>query len=109
MGLEHPARRQMRGADQPGLVGIVADRHEIDRYLVGLEDHRRAADGELADAAPAEAAAHDDAFGVAPGLELEEAADDERELLREILDRALQDPGRLRIALGQQGSRASSC
>ena len=30
MALEHPARRQMGRADQPGLVGMVADRHEID-------------------------------------------------------------------------------
>ena len=100
--LEHPPRRQMRGADQAGFVRIVADRHQVDRDLVGLEDHRRAADGELADPAGAEAAADHDPFGVAPGLELEKAPDDEGELLRKILDRALQDAGRLRIAFDQQ-------
>ena len=102
VGLEHPTRRQMRGADQAGLVGVVADRHEIDGHLVGLQDHGRAPDRKLADAAGAEAASDHDPLGVAPGLELEEAADDERKLLREVLDRALHDAGRLRIALGQQ-------
>ena len=50
----------------------------------------------------AEAAANHDPFGIAPGLELEVAPDDERKLLREILDRALHDAGRFGIALGQQ-------
>ena len=70
--------------------------------VVGLEDDRGAADRQLADAARAKAAADHDALGVAPGLELEEAADDQRELLGEILDRALHDAGRFRVALGQQ-------
>ena len=35
-------------------------------------------------------------------LSLEEAADDQRQLLREILDRALHDAGGFGIALGQQ-------
>ena len=100
MRLEHPARRQMGGADQARLVRVVTDRHELDGYLVGLEDDGRAADRKLADAAGAEAAADHDPFGVAPGLELEEAADDDRELLGEILNRALDDAGRLRIAFG---------
>ena len=102
MRLEHPARRQMRGADQAGFVRIVADRHQVDRHLVGFEDHRRPADGELADPAGAEAAADHDPFGVAPGLELEKSTDDQGKLLRKILDRALQDAGRLRIAFDQQ-------
>ena len=96
------ARRQMRGADQAGFVGIVADRLQVDCDLVGLEDDAGAADRQLADTAGAEAAADHDALGVAPGLRLEEAADDERQLLREILDRALHDGRRLEVALGEQ-------
>jgi hypothetical protein len=38
MGLEHPFGRQMRGTDQAGLVGFMADRHQIDGHLVGFED-----------------------------------------------------------------------
>src|SRR5262245_10147513 len=92
----------MRRADEAGFVGIAADRHEVDRHLVGLEDDRSTTDGELAVAAVTKAAAHDDPFRVAPSLELEETANDERQLLREVLDRPLQDPGRLRIAFGEQ-------
>ncbi len=61
-----------------------------------------AADHQFADAAGAEAAADHDPLGVLPALELEEAADDQRQLLREILDRALHDAGGLGVALGQQ-------
>src|SRR5262249_55464019 len=100
--LEHPWWGQMRGTDEARFVGIAADRHEVDGHLVGLEDDSGATDGELAVAAVAKAAAYDDAFGIAPSLELEETANDERELLREVLDRALQDTGSLRIAFGEQ-------
>ncbi len=68
------------GADQPCLVRIIADGLEIDCDLVSLEDHRRASDRKLADSAGAEAAADHDSFGVAPDLELEEAADNDGEL-----------------------------
>ena len=50
----------------------------------------------------AKASAHHDAFGIAPRLELEEAPDDERELLGEVLDRPLHDAGRLGITLDEQ-------
>ncbi len=109
MRLEHPARREVCGAEQTCLVGIVADRQKIDRHLVGREDDGGAADGELTHATGTKAAAHDDTFGIAPGLELEETADDECELLREILDRPLQNTGRFRIALDEQRVRASFC
>src|SRR5262249_10368082 len=100
--LEHPARRQMHGSNQAGFVGVVADGHEIDRHLVRFEDHGCATDGELADPAGAKAAADDDPFRIAPRLEFEEAADDEGELLREVLDCALQDPGGLWVSLREQ-------
>src|SRR5262249_52308103 len=58
--------------------------------------------GEVADPAGAEAATHDDSFGIAPGLELEEAANDERQLLGEVLDCALHDTGGLGIARREQ-------
>jgi hypothetical protein len=56
------------GTDWARLVGIVADRHEIDGELVGLQDHSRASDRELADTTSAEASADDDAFGTAPSF-----------------------------------------
>src|SRR6476646_2469542 len=99
---EHPARRQMHGANQAGFVGIVADGHEIDDHLLRFEYHGCTTDGELADPAGAKAAADDDLFRIAPRLELEEAADDEGELLREVLDCALHDPGGLEVSLREK-------
>src|SRR5262245_65469049 len=92
----------MRCADQARFVGVAADRHEVDRHLVSLEDDGSATDRELAVAAVTKTAAHDAAFGIAPSLELEETANDERELQREIFDRALHDNGSLRIAFAEQ-------
>lgn len=103
VGFEYPWRCQMHGADQAGFVGIATDRNEVNRHLVGFQNHGGAADGELAHPAGAKAAAYDDPFGIAPRLELEETADDERKLLCEILDCPLDDTGRLRIAFGEQG------
>jgi hypothetical protein len=67
-----------------------------------LEDDTGAGDREPADAAGAKPAAHHDALGIAPGLELEEAADDERQLLREILDRPLQHARRVGVPFGHE-------
>src|SRR5712671_2925919 len=98
MAGEDPGRRQVDRADEAGLVGMVLDRHQVDVDAVGLEQHRGAADGELADAARAEAAADGDALGAAPGLEAQEAPGDAGELLGEFLDGALDQAGRLGIA-----------
>ena len=58
---EDPGRRQMDRADQAGLVGMVADRPQLDVVAVlALEQHGGAADRELADAAGAQAAADRD-------------------------------------------------
>src|SRR5579884_3878414 len=102
MAFEHPQRRQMRGADEPRLVGIGMNRRQVDVGFLGLEEGGGAPDRELANAAVPEASAHRDPFGVPPRLELREAADDVRELLRELLDRALYDARGLGIALGDE-------
>ncbi len=102
MAGEDPGRREVGGADEAGLVGMVADRRELDVDAGRLQQHRGAADRELADAALAQAAADHDALGVAPALQAQEAADHGRELLGEILDRALDDAGRLRVALDEE-------
>ena len=57
----------------------------------------------------AKAAADHDALGAGPRLELEKAADHQRQLLREILDRALHHAGGFGVALGRASRRASSC
>ena len=59
----------MRRADEPGLVRMVADRHERDVDARRFQQHRGAADRELADAALAQAATDRDALGVAPAFE----------------------------------------
>ncbi len=56
----------MGGPDQAGLVGIVADRLEIDVDALAFEQHGRAADGQLTDPAAAEAATDDETFSIAP-------------------------------------------
>src|SRR5262249_27033798 len=52
--------------------------------------------------AGAGSAAHHDPFGIAPRFELEEMADDERKLLREILNRPLHNAGGLGVPLCEQ-------
>ena len=93
----------MRGAEQAGFIRIAAYQLEIDVDLVGLQQQARPAHGQFADAAAAEATANDEAFGVAPALEAQEASNDERELLRKLLDGALHDPRRFGFAVRQQG------
>ena len=62
----------------------------------------RTPDHQLADPARPEAAADHDALGVLPAFQLEEAPDHQRQLLREILDRAMQNAGSLGVALAEQ-------
>ena len=101
MPLEDPGRRKMQAADQRRLVGIVADQHHVDLDAVGLEDEVGARDRQFADAALAKAAAHRDALGAGPGLGLEEAPHHHRELLRVLLDRALDHGGGFGVAFLQ--------
>ena len=65
--------------------------------------------GQLADAAGAKSAADDEALRVAPLLQPQEAANDLGELLGEVLDRALDDAGRLGLAAPPGCRPASSC
>ena len=101
MTTEDPRRREVNGTDQSRLVRVIADPHDLDVDLLGGEDRGGARDRELADATEAEAAADRDALGVLPALELRESPDHERELLREILDRALHHGSRFGVALVQ--------
>ena len=102
MRLEHPFRREMRGADQPGFVRVIAHRNELDGNLVRFKDHRSAPDNQFANPARAEPATDHDALGILPALQLEIASDHQRELLRKVLDCTLHDASRLGVALGEQ-------
>ena len=62
----------MQRADQAGVIGMKADRHQIDVEILGLEDDVGAGDGEFADPALPKAAADHDALGIGPRLGLEE-------------------------------------
>ena len=91
----------MDRTDQACLVRMMADGHEIDIDLVGFEDHGRATDGKLADAAIPQSAADDDPLGVAPRLLAQEAPHHGGKLLRELLDRAVHQAGRLGFSADQ--------
>jgi hypothetical protein len=80
----------------------MVDRSERDIEPVGFQDHPSPADRHLPYPALTETSAHRDAFRIPPVFELEKLSDDQRELLREFLDRALHDACRLRIAVGEQ-------
>ena len=60
----------MQAADQPGMVGIEPDRHQIDLKPFGFQQDFGAGDRQFADPALPEAAADHDAFGAGPGLGL---------------------------------------
>src|SRR5262245_8845955 len=79
-----------------------ADGTEVDRLALGLQQDGRPPDDQLTDPAGAEPAADHDALGVLPALRLHEAADHARQLLGEVLDRAVHDTRRLVIALRQE-------
>jgi hypothetical protein len=101
VAFEDPGRRKLHHADQPCVIRIVADRHEIDPDIICLEQNLRAADGELADAVFAHPAADNDALGFLPGLFLQERTDDEGKFLRKILDDGVHDSGFRGVAFGQ--------
>ena len=100
--LEQPFGREMGGADQARLIRIVADRHQVDRDTIGLEDEGCAADRQFTDAAAAETAADHQTLRILPGFEFEKPPNDEREFLREILDGGVHDAGRFRVAFGER-------
>jgi len=79
----------MQAADQAGIVGVKADRHQIDFETFGLQDDVGARDREFADPALPETAADHDAFGIGPGPGLEKPLRHMGQFLRELLDRAV--------------------
>src|SRR6266540_3071918 len=83
----------MRRPDQTGLVGMVVDRLDIDLHTFCFQDHPGASDRQFPDLPLAHAPADEDAFRIAPGLRLQEPANDERELLGKIFDRTLHEAG----------------
>ena len=102
IGFEDPFRREMGAADQPGLVRVMAHRHQLDRIAFGLQDDAGPRDRELADPALPEAAADDDALDRAPGLLPQEASDDEGERLGEALDSREHQRRLACLTLGEQ-------
>src|SRR5882757_9833089 len=103
VGLKNPGWRQMQRTEQAGIVGVKTDRHQIDLEVVVLENDLGPGDRELAEPAFAKSAADHDTLGLRPGLGLEEAARHIGQLLRKILDRAVQDRGSLQIVADQDG------
>ena len=89
----------MHAADQSRVVRLVVDRMQLHVEAVGFQSDGGATDGKLADPALAQAAADHDALGVFPSFESQETTDDLGELLRELLDGALDDSGGFRVPL----------
>jgi len=83
----------MQRADQAGVIGMKADRHQVDLEILRFKDDVGAGDGEFADPALAEAAADHDALGVGPRLGLEESPRHIGQFLGELLDRAVHQRG----------------
>src|SRR5262249_62209627 len=88
----------MGGSAQARRVRVITDGDEVERHLVGFENYPGAADDQFADAAGAETAADGQARSVAPRLQLQKATDHTRNVLGEILDRPLHNPGCLGFA-----------
>src|SRR5579883_204136 len=99
---EYPSRRQVSGPDEAGLVGMKADRDEVDIGAIRLQQHGGSTDGDLADAAVAEPAADHDTLCAAPCLEAKKPLGDGCEFLGKILYRSVHDTGRFHVAGGQE-------
>ena len=89
MAFKDPRRRQVQRADQAGVIGIKADRHQIDVKIFRLEDDVGAGNRELTDPALPKTAADHDTLGIGPRLGLEEPPRHIGQLLREFLDCAM--------------------
>ena len=92
----------MQRADQAGVIGMKADRHQIDVEILRLEDDVGAGDGDLADPALPKTAANHDALGIGPRLGLEEPPRHIGQLLGEFLDRAMHQGGGADIGADQR-------
>jgi hypothetical protein len=84
---------------------MIADRLQVDLDVVIAQDHARAPDRQLTDAATAKPATDDETLRVAPVLQPHEPANDLGELLRILLDRRLNGAGRLRVPLHENRSQ----
>src|SRR5262245_33854058 len=91
----------MQRADQAGIVGMEADRHQVDLEILRLQHDLGTRNRQLPHPALAEAAADHDPLGLRPRLGLEEAPRDIGKLLREFLDRAVHDGGSLDVVADQ--------
>ena len=92
----------MGGAEQPGFIGVAANELEIEVGALSLQEHGASPDRQLSDPAGAEATADHQAFGIAPVLEPQKAADNRGELLGKFFDGALHDAGSFRVTLNQE-------
>ena len=92
----------MRAANQTGLVGMMADRHEVEIAPVRPQDDGGTRDRKLADPALAEAPADHDALDLGPALQPGETADDEGQRLGKAFDGTVHQCSRPRIALLDQ-------
>src|SRR5205807_2320824 len=89
MGFQYPGWRQMKTADQPGVVRMKADRQQIDFEALRLENDVGARDRNFADPAFAKAATNHDSLGIGPTFGLEKPLRHIGELVGEFLDRAM--------------------
>ncbi len=108
MAGEHPGWDEVDAADEPAWSEGWRIGFQLDFVAAGLQDDSGTADRELADAALTQATADDDALGVFPVLEPQEAPDHLRKFLRELLDRAVNHPRGLFVGLRRGACRAAS-
>ncbi|MFD2031604.1 hypothetical protein ACFSKM_17250 [Ancylobacter dichloromethanicus] len=99
---EHPARGEMGGADQPGLVGVVAYRPQFDVDAPGPCQQFRPRHRDLGESPGLQPAADDDTLGVAPFLAAQQPAKHGEKLAGIFLDGAVDDGLLMRLALGQR-------
>ena len=83
----------MQRAKEACVVGMKADRHQIDIEILRFEDNVGACDGDLADPALPKAAADHDALCIRPRLGLEKPPRHIGQFLREFLDRTMHQRG----------------
>src|SRR5215510_8692827 len=91
----------MQRSDQPGIIGVEADRHQIDIEVFRLQHDLGTRDRKLTHSALAKTATDHDALSLRPRLGLEEASCDISEFLRELLDRAVHDGRGLDVVADQ--------
>src|SRR5947207_5211806 len=101
MGLEDPRWREMRTADQASVIGMVADRDQINPVALSLDHDVGTRNGQFTDPALPEAAANHDRLGPLPRLGLQKSLRDMRELLGKVLHGTMNDGSSLEIIADQ--------